>query len=74
MLGLEVDDVVCHSPDLINNSPDYLPYNSYDVAMQFREFNIGSIYYPLIYIFVSLITNCLLDIVRRGSILVTHGG
>ena len=33
ILGLEVDDVVCHSHDLINNSPDYLPYNSYDVAM-----------------------------------------
>ena len=33
ILGLEVDDVVCHSHDLINNSPDYLPYNSDDVAM-----------------------------------------
>ena len=64
--------MVCHSRDLINNSPDYLPYNSYDVAMQFREFDIGSIYNPLIYIFFSLIA-CLLDIVRRGSILVTHG-
>ena len=33
ILGLEVDDVVCHSHGLINNSPDYLPYDSYDVAM-----------------------------------------
>ena len=56
--------------DLINNSPYCLPYNIYDAISENLE--LDQLKNPLTYIFFILITR-LIDIVRRNSILVTHG-
>ena len=61
-----------NSQDPISNSPFFLPYSSCDVSLE--NLGLDQLIIPSLIFFFILIT-CLLDIdiVRRNSVLVTHG-
>ena len=61
-------------PDQICNSPYCLPNNSYNISSENLVFN--QLIVPKLIFFFILITylvNVFIDIVRRNSVLVTHG-
>ena len=60
-----------NSQGLISNSPYGLPYSFCDVSLEYLV--LDQLIIPLFIFFFILIT-CLLDIVRRNSVLVTQGG